>query len=175
MDQKLRTFALVTAFFDKNQSIIGTFVPMIVRVVSRDRSASIESIQERVYKTYLVDVPTHVLNTMLNHARKDGYVETQGRPPMWSLAEKGERYSDGLETEDGVTRRLAALIEDACRYFDTAGQPKSNKEMYDILCGIAQDNTAVLEQYLRPNEVGNVHYGDGERERMLLLGVHPFR
>jgi len=104
VDQKLRTFALVTAFFDKNQSIIGTFVPMVVRVLSRDRSGTIDTIQKSVLESYLVDVPTHVLNTMLNRARKDGWVEVEGRPACWSLTAKGERYYDSLETETEAIR-----------------------------------------------------------------------
>lgn len=146
-------------------------MPLVIRVLSRDRSIDASALQATVSAQFKVDVPTHVLQTVLHRALKQGLVVTDDARKRWSLSPKGETYSDALESEVDVGRRLSFLLDDARRFFDQSGCPTTGDEIYQLICGIATENAAVLEQYMRPSDLVDSpsHSSTGTESREILL------
>ncbi|MHA1613905.1 MAG: hypothetical protein ACTSYJ_03610 [Candidatus Thorarchaeota archaeon] len=168
MPDSVCTYAFVTALYDKCHSVLETFIPLVVRTTERDREYSTEKIQRLVAAKYSITVPSHVLDSILSSAKRKGFIDRNTNKKIWRLTKSGEEYSDSLESEIDVTKRIEAMLSDAGKYFRTEECIKSKEEIYHLICGIAEENASVLEIYLKRN-ISEVSYHDGTKEREVLI------
>lgn len=148
MDNLLYTYALIKSLSDEGEDYIDAFWPFTVKIFPINTQLKIDLIQRKLVENYNLDIPLHVLTSILNRAKLKGYFSySNGK---YLLSEKGKRYQSSLESENEVNRRLKSLFEDIRVFFSEKGRELDNDQIKEILYIFIQKNLAPLIEFFNP-------------------------
>lgn len=149
MEKVIYTYALVKSLCDQGEDYIDSFWPFAIKSLPADRSVDSSSIQRNLKETFAVEMPLHVLQTILNRAKRKGYIER--REKRYALTEKGLEYRDKVETEKEVERRITALLEDMRRSFQDHEVSLTLGQVSNLLLAFLHSNVEPLIQFINPS------------------------
>ena len=151
MERLIYTYALIKSLYDQGDDYIDSFWPFAVKVLSPNKLADSSSIQRNLKKEFDLEVPLHVLVTILNRAKKSGYIERERRQYKYKLTEKGLSYLDTLETDKEVERRIKALFEDAAIFIKEQSVTLSLEQISNLLLSFLLKNIEPLTDFINPS------------------------
>jgi len=112
MEKLIYTYALAKSLYDQGEDYIDAFWPLTLRVFNINRkSLKLISIQDLIKNDLELNIPLHSLETILNRAEKNRYLEKKHRH-HFEITESGLKYIYNFRTNKEVERRLNALLKD---------------------------------------------------------------
>jgi len=156
MSKLVYTYALVKSLCDQGEDYLDTFWPFAIKSFAGDQPLDSGSIQRNLKERFDLEVPIHVLETMLNRAKKRGYIKKKER--RYQLSTRGLEYSDALETDKEVERRINALVEDMTGFFKDHETPLTPDEIANLLLSVVHANIEPLIQFVNPSVIPSVLY-----------------
>lgn len=112
MEKLIYTYALAKSLYDQGEDYIDAFWPLTLRVFNiNKKSLKLISIQDLIKNDLELNIPLHSLETILNRAEKNGYLEKKHRH-HFEITESGLKYIYNFKTNKEVERRLNALFKD---------------------------------------------------------------
>jgi len=149
MDRSIYTYALIKSLYDQGEDYIDSFWPFAIKAFPADRFLDSVSIQRNLKKKFDLEMPLHVLGTILNRAKRRRYVKQKEK--RYKLTGKGLEYRDTLETDKEVARRINALLEDMTQFFNERNEPLSRDEIGDLLVSFLHANIEPLIEFINPS------------------------
>lgn len=152
MERLIYTYALIKSLYDQGEDYIDCFWPFAIKTFPSDKSVKSSSIQTNLREEFDLEMPLHVLGTVLKRARKKGYIEQyiEQEEKRYKLTEKGLKYLDTLETDQQVERRIKALTEDIKEFFDEQNFYLSPDQIRDLILNFLHKNIEHLRDFINP-------------------------
>lgn len=168
MDRLIYTYALIKALYDQGEDYIDSFWSFAIKAFAVDRFVDIGSIQRNLKEKFDLKMPLYVLRTILNRARRKGYIEKKRK--RYKLTGKALEYLDKLETDKEVERRINALVEDLRQFFSDHNVSPSQDEIRDLLLSFLRKNIEHLIECINPSAApGKIAIPKLERHGNLLI------
>lgn len=145
------TYALIKCLYDKGKDYIDSFLPFVLRVIPSEIFVNLAFIQKELNKKFELDIPRHVLRTILVRARKVNYIQKKEKKFEYKLTSDGFNLKEKLEEEHEVERRINALIEDIRKFFLSQDISLNYQQIYDLLVSFLRKNIEPLILYLNPS------------------------
>ncbi|GAG91453.1 unnamed protein product, partial [marine sediment metagenome] len=148
MERLTYTYALVKSLYDQGKDYIDSFWPFTIKVFPPYKPVNLEFIQKALKKIFDLRVPLHVLISILNRAKKRGYIDQ--RIKRYKLTEGGLKYLDKFETDKEVERRINALFEDIMQSLNKQDVFLSSDQIHDVLLSFLLKNVESLIEFFNP-------------------------
>lgn len=162
------TYALITSLFENGEDYLDCFWPLAISVLNKDVHKNLEHIQEELKASSALEIPIHVLKTLMDRANKKLYVEKQ-KYSYW-LTPKGTHYLDTLQTQSDVERQINSLIEDARVFFAQNAVTVSHENLYNLFLTFISHNIAPLTEFLNSNDpILNLTSSSSTQDEILLV------
>ena len=112
MEKLIYTYALAKSLYDQGEDYIDAFWPLTLRVFNiNKKSLKLISIQDLIKNDLELNIPLHSLETILNRAEKNGYLEKK-HGHHFEITESGLKYINEFKTNKEVEIKLNALFKD---------------------------------------------------------------
>jgi len=144
--QKLYTYALIKSFYDEGEDYLDAFWPFVIRVILPENFIDLKSIQDNVKLQFYLEIPLHVLQTILNRAKRRGYIKQERK--QYKLSEEGRKYLDKFETDKEVEREINALLDDISKFFNENNISISQEQIYSLIISFINKNIDLLVEEL---------------------------
>lgn len=152
MDRKLLNYALVKSLYDQGRDYADCFAPFVLRVLSKDNVMDAASIQVNLARTFKLEMPIHVIDSILKRAKDNGSIVSQ-KSQLFTLTELGVSQKEKLERESEVERRINALLGDIQSFFAKNGVTNSEDGIMVLLQGFILTHQRPLLEYVCPAEI----------------------
>jgi len=149
MERLIYTYALIKSLYDQGEDYIDSFWPFAIKLLPVDRFVDMGSIQRNLKEKFDLEMPLHVLGTVLNRAKRRDYIEQ--KKEQYKLTEKGLGYLDALESDKEVDRRINALLEDMGQFFNKRNVSLSLAQIHDLLLPFLRKNIEPLIKFINPS------------------------
>lgn len=175
MTRLIYTYALIKSLYDQGEDYLDSFWAFAIQCLGADGYSDVASLQECVKQKCDLEIPRHVLGTILKRARRRGYLEyrlewsEERRREMHKLTEKGLRYLDTLETQEEVERRISALLDDMVDFYSDHNLPLNTDQILGLLLSVLQENIQPLKEYINPSIVSELPVTEiSDKEKILI-------
>lgn len=145
MSIHLRAFALISSFYDKGKDICDAFWPFAIRSIAEDQ-LNVLQIQKNVEDKYKLQIPIHLLETILKRARKKGFLAKDGE--FYSLSAEGIREKNTLELEFDLERRVNELIHDIMSFTESKGIRATEDDIQSNLLDLVYRNLEPIAEFI---------------------------
>jgi len=149
MNRVLYSYALIKTLFDQGEDYIDSFWPFVIKVIPSTIDIDCSTIQSNLKKKYNLEIPLHVLSTIINRAKKKGYINRDN--DKYSLTKNGKEYVDKLETEKEIERRINSLVLNIQKYFHENETPITEEEVYNLILTFITRNIGPLIECFNPS------------------------
>jgi hypothetical protein len=150
------TYALIKALYDEGEDYIDSFWPIVVKTLPSNQSVTSSIMQGRLKESYDLEVPLHVLEVILTRAEGRKYLqhwtESPTRVTKYRLTSAGIDYSDKLETDKEVERRINALLEDMRQFLEGKEVALNVDRIRDSLLYFVEKNMIFLAECVAPSK-----------------------
>lgn len=167
MENLVYTYALIKSLFDKGEDYLDSFLPLVLKSLERTKFLDIRSIQVNLKKRYSLEMPLHVIATVLSRSRRRKWVEQ--RIKDYQLTDKGAQYVDKLETEREVNRRINALLDDLANYFELNKLTRNRDQIFGVLISFLNSNIKPLIEWINPSATASLQITRAKAEENLLV------
>ncbi len=75
MERLIYTYTLIRSLYDQGKDYINSFWPFVIKVLPLNKFVDIDTIQRNLKEKFNIEMPLHVLRTVLNRAKRRSYVE----------------------------------------------------------------------------------------------------
>lgn len=156
MERLLYTYALIMSLYDEKRDYIECFWPFVMRTLDDVKPIKSDRIQRALADNFELQVPLHVIKTVLGRARKNRLADEAPRTdpkeiPSYLLTPLGKKQRDRLESEPEVQRRINALLQDIKVYFRENGVESNQEETYQLLMTFVRGNLDDLMEFVNPS------------------------
>jgi hypothetical protein len=151
MTKLIYTYALIKSLYDDGADYIDTFRPFILRVLSLEASKTCGVIQQELANKYGLNMPLHVVSTIVERAKNQEYAIKPKRKQSFSLSEKGHEHLSQLESSSDVENRIDDLQNDIIAYFGEQGVSVSKNQVEQYISIFLQQNLAMLIEFINPS------------------------
>ena len=149
MERLIYTYALIKSLYDQGEDYVDSFWPFAIKLLPVGRFVDMGSIQRNLKEKFDLEMPLHVLGTVLNRAKRRGYIEQKKK--QYKLTEKGLGYLDALESDKEVDRRINALLEGMGQFFNKRNVSLSLDQIRDLLLSFLHKNIEPLIEFINPS------------------------
>jgi len=149
MERLIYTYALIKSLYDQGEDYVDSFWPFAIKLLPVGRFVDMGSIQRNLKEKFDLEMPLHVLGTVLNRAKRRGYIEQKKK--QYKLTEKGLGYLDALESDKEVERRINALLEGMGQFFNKRNVSLSLDQIRDLLLSFLHKNIEPLTEFINPS------------------------
>lgn len=111
--------------------------------------------QKNLKEKFSLEIPLHVIGTILARAKRKGYIEQKKKEEHYKLSEEGIKYLEKLESDKEVERRINALLEDLKQYFQEYGLTLTIDQTNNLLTTFLRNNIKPLIEFINPDITGN--------------------
>jgi len=153
MERLIYTYALIRSLYDQGEDYIDSFWPFVIKVLPPNKFADRDTIQRNLKEKFDIEMPLHVLRTVLNRAIRRGYVEQKENE--YKLTKRGFEYLDKLETDREVERRITALLKDMEQFFKEHEVPLSLDQIRNLLLSFLHKNIIPFIEFINPSAASN--------------------
>jgi DNA-binding PadR family transcriptional regulator/vacuolar-type H+-ATPase subunit H len=157
MANLIYTYALLKALYDQEEDYLDTFWTFAVQGLVTEGFSDLNSIQANLKQKTDMEIPLHVLGSILKRAKKKGYLERrlefsgELKRELYKLTDKGRDQLDILETQKDVERRISNLLEDMEGFFSEQNISLDREQILDLLMSILQENIYPLIEFINPS------------------------
>lgn len=152
MTNLIYIYALLKSLNDNGKDYLDAFLPFALKGIPDNTEVNIDDIQKNLIKGYNLDIPQHVILTILCRVEKKGYI-TIASDKCYSLTDQGIQFKNVIENERDVNRRINKLIEDIRKFFSENKVELSFEDVQQLLDDFIKKNRAPLIHFLNPNEL----------------------
>ena len=154
MDRLVYTYALIKSLIDEDSDYLDCFWPFTIKVLKQIQFTNISTIQQNLINKFDLNIPIHALRTILNRARKEGYIEKQEgkRNEQYKLTSMGVNYLNGLDTIKDVDRRINLLLDDICKFFKENNTEVKREEVNNLLSIFITNNIEPFCKLINPDK-----------------------
>lgn len=151
------TYALIKVLYDQEEDYRDTFWTFAIQGLVTEGFSDLNSIQTNLKQKTDMEIPLHVLGSILKRAKKKGYLERrlefsgELKRELYKLTDKGREQLDILETQKGVERRINDLLEDMEDFFREQKVSLPRDQILDLLTSILQENINPLIEFINPS------------------------
>ena len=154
---ELHNYALIKTLYDQGDDYIDSFWPLVLEVLPENTSKDITTIKSEILKKFQLDIPIHLLKTIIGRAKKKRYLNIKPAGPsqsVYQISDDGIEYLTKLEGEDEVERRMGALIESIRIFFTERKLSVSVEKTQSLLTTFIENNLKSLIEFLNPSISG---------------------
>jgi hypothetical protein len=175
MDRLIHTYALIKSLYDQGQEYIDSFLTFAIKVIPSNRFVDFAFIQKNLKDEFNLEIPLHVLKTILDRAKRKGYIEQEKNVEEkneggYKLTKEGLSYLDKLETPKEVERRTNALVEDIKDFFSREHKTSLNQnQISTLLLTFLCKNIEPLIEYINPSATFDLSIQSPEGYENLLI------
>lgn len=160
MDQLAYTYALIKSFHEEGKDYIGSFCPLVLKVVShkncenwlsqKNENCTDISIQAELLEKNGLNVPLNTLKSILERLVKEGHLEK--KKGKFLLTESGRGFLESLTEEEKIKREINSLLDDLRQHLNNELDESLNtKDTQRILINFIHKNIEpVLELCIDP-------------------------
>lgn len=151
------TYALIKALYDQEEDYLDTFWTFAIQGLGTEGFSDLNSIQTNLKQKTDMEIPLHVLGSILKKAKKKGYLErslewsAERTRELYKLTDKGREQLDILETQKDIERRINDLLEDMEGFFREQNISLHRDQILDLLTSILQENIYPLIEFINPS------------------------
>ena len=168
MSTILHTYALIKSLSDEGEDYIDAFWPFVLKVIPHDQPVKIEFIQKQLVEQFNLQIPIHVLNTIVNRAKIKGFLSYSNQ--KYRLTENGIKFQQKQESEKEVDRKIQSVLEDIRIFFQNNDVILDNDEIKRLLNDFTQKNLDTLVEFFNPTAVSsNVKISKPNSNEALLI------
>lgn len=153
MERLFFTYALVKSLHDQGYDYVGSFLPFVLKVLSPKVFTEISFIQRNLKAKFNLDIPQHVLLTILNRAKRNYYIKEHEK--QYSLTDKAIKYLDTFETDKQVEQRIGSLFSDMVDFFHKEKVSLDSNRIQDLVFRFLRKNTYPLIELINPTALLN--------------------
>jgi len=161
MEKLIYTYALIKSLYDEGGDYIDSFWPFVIMSLQSTISLSLEKIQAIIRKNNGMGIPLHVLKTILNRAKRNGFIEKSNS--QYKLTNQGIQFLNKIESSRNVERRINALLEDIKNYFLSNNISLEKEEIYKLIISFLNNNIEPLIEFINPNVPVEVEFNSDIR------------
>lgn len=151
MKRLIYTYALIKSLYDQGEDYIDSFWPFIIKASPIDRFMDSTFIQRKLRENFDLEIPLHVLRTIINRAKRRGYIEQKKGERQYKLTKKGLQYLDTLETDKEVERRISALLQDTRHFLNKHNVYLNINQIRDLFVSFLHKNIEPLILFINPS------------------------
>jgi len=149
MEKLIYTYALIKSLYDQGEDYIDAFWPFVIKALLANKFMDSGSIQRSLREKFDLEMPLHVLGTVVNRAKRGDYVEQKDK--RYKLTNKGLEYLDKLETDKEVERRINALLKDMGQFFTESNVSINSDQIRNLLFSFLRKNIEPLTEFINPS------------------------
>ncbi len=153
MERIIYTYAYIKALYDQKKDYLDTFWPFCLQVFPQDDLIDIGYVKRKLNEIFELDIPLHVLNTILSRAIDVGYITKTKKSQKFKITEDGIRYLEKIERPEEVERRINELLNDIKIFFGQNSKNLSTSEINSILCSFINKNIEPIIRFLNPTDI----------------------
>jgi len=155
MENLLYNYTFLKALFDKGQEYIDCFWPIAIRLFPEKESVDTNFIQNRMKSELAIDIPIHVIDSIVKRMKRHGYIDQLKGVRKYELSSRGFAYQKKLEKEKEVKSRIDKLLSGLIEYFATKDITLSEKEALDLMVSFVNKNRKSVIRFLNPSIVSD--------------------
>ncbi len=149
MESMIYNYALIKALYDENQSLSDGFIAFVIRCFNNDTFIDDNTIKRNLISKYQINMPSHVLDTVLHKCRQKGYLQRKGQ--RHQITNKGQQFYELLETDDSIKRRINSLVYDIKIYYTENKALIEDEKILDVLNSFIEFNLYPLLCCINPS------------------------
>jgi predicted nucleic acid-binding protein len=173
MDKLIYTYALIKSLCDTGQDYIDCFWPFAIQSFPPDKFVDCAFIQRCQKENYNLEMPLHVLETVLSRAKNKKYIKVRQKPnklKLYKLTKQGLTFLDTFETHKEAERRINALLNDMSSFFKEHDAIMGLEEITTLLLSFVRKNVEPLIEFINPSTaLGEPKVAKVERYDNLLI------
>ncbi len=151
MERLTYTYALVKSLYDQGEDYVDSFWPFTIKVFPPHKPVNLEFIQKALKKIFDLRVPLHVLISILNRAKKKGFIAQ--RRGKYKVTDGGLKYLDKFETDKEVERRINSLFEDIRQSLNKQDGFLGSDQIHDVLLSFLLKNVESLIEFFNSSAI----------------------
>lgn len=173
MDKLIYTYALIKSLCDIGEDYLDCFWPFAIKSFPPDKFIDSAFIQRCQKENYNLEMPLHVLETVLSRAKNRKYIKVKqkpDKPKLYKITNQGLTFVDTFETDKEVERRINALLKDMNEFFKEHDAILSPEQVSALLLSFLYKNIEPLIEFINPSTaLGEPKVAKVERYDNLLI------
>ncbi|PKL91265.1 MAG: hypothetical protein CVV21_08615 [Candidatus Goldiibacteriota bacterium HGW-Goldbacteria-1] len=148
MLNNLSSYLLIKTFYEREKSLIDSFLPFVVYVIDnkKDNTMLFDEMTDKLKESFCLDVPINSLHTLLNRLKKLNLIGCS-KFKEYFLTESGKEYAKKFSTADEEIRKINQLFDYLMIEFKKFGLERSKNEIEKILVRILSKQVEVMKKY----------------------------
>lgn len=159
MVESIYSYALFKTLYNKGQDCIDAFWPIVIRCIEENIIYDKKSILELLQKEYDMNMPIHVLESVLDRLIRRKFVR-RSKKNSYHITGIGLEYKGSIVDVNDVERKINFLIDDIYKYNIDKGYSYSKKDINKMLLNIMNENITDLLEFINPSII----FDDIERQ-----------
>ena len=151
IDRSLHNYAFIKSLFDQGHDYIDCFNPFAIQVLQNEKFMSTLQIQSAINKYIKLDIPLHVVNSIIKRLKKKNLILQKKSEKKYVLAKKGIEYKCRLENQKDVTRRINSVIGKIVGFFSNRGEMITESQASELIDTLLRNNRNTIIEYLNPS------------------------
>jgi len=147
MEQLICTYALVKSINDQGGDYIDSFLPFALKAfIGIDVSLDMLTIQNRLKGNFQIDIPLHVIKTIMKRAKKRRFIQRDDA--RYQVTQNGRAYLDKLEDEKDIERRINELVSDVKIFYLQKNKSVNEEEIKNFLFTFIKENIIFFADFI---------------------------
>lgn len=150
------TYALIKALYDEGEDYVDSFWPIVVKAIPSNQSVTSSFVQTKLSESCDLKAPLHVLEVIFARAEGKKYLqhwtERSTGTTKYRLTSEGIDYSERLETDKEVERRINALLENMRQFFEGKKVSLGIDKIRESLLYFVHKNIDFLAECIAPSK-----------------------
>lgn len=175
MNKVIYTYALIKSFSQHDRDYLDSFWPLVLKVIPDSQKYSADKIKEELKNKYYLDIPSHVLDSILKRAKRQSLLETSKDGRMYNLLDKAKKEISKFEDESIINSQIEQFIDDIKLFLSKNNSFIEKEKILDIVLKFLNNNIFPLMQLFDPDEKYYPDYIYSESRQSEILFIEYIR
>lgn len=150
MERTIYNYALIKSLYDHGCDFLDCFLPIMLSSMPATDFISIKGIATNIKTKYGIEIPAHVLESLIKKSARKMLIEQKASGSMFSLSEKGKILTADFRDEQDVEAHINSFLADLGDYFKNSKVVITRDELYSCLLTFLSNNTRYLKEFINP-------------------------
>ena len=164
MDKAVYTYALIKSLYEQGEDYLDSFWPFVLKVIPSNDYFDYADIQTFLLSEFELKIPLHVLRTTITRIKAKKFIEQKRGERSYRKTREGNLYTEQMETDRAVERRINALIVDISSYFKKKNIILNNEDIQNALLSFVHRNIESLIEFINPSSKEEFPHFDAHEE-----------
>lgn len=150
MERTIYNYALIKSLYDHGCDFLDCFLSLILSVIPENNFTNIEYISNQIKTRFNVEMPAHVLESLIKKAGRQMLIEQKDMGRSFKLSEKGKKRLNKFKDEPDVERHINSFLADMGQFFRKRNVAAAREELYSDLLIFLNNNVRYLKEFINP-------------------------